>query len=195
MIYTILSHDAPAIWPEVSDYVTRALKLTIGQINADSVLERTKPSPPASCLTTSSDIPMTFRLSIIEPKFVDFAWKDGASCLAEACALVDEITGDQLKMVLARGERYLVRMDDETGTVGWGAFRVDQLPNLRVLHATDLVAHNGHFEQFFAQLKAIAASLGCSRIRCSAHDAQARLYRQKLGFKPVYTTLEIEVTP
>ena len=42
MIYPILSHDAPAIWPEVSDYVTRALKLTLGQINADSVLERIK---------------------------------------------------------------------------------------------------------------------------------------------------------
>ena len=42
MIYPILSHDAPTIWPEVSDYVTRALKLTLGQINADTVLEKIK---------------------------------------------------------------------------------------------------------------------------------------------------------
>ena len=42
MIYPILSHDAPAIWPEVSDYVTRALNLTLGQINADTVLEKIK---------------------------------------------------------------------------------------------------------------------------------------------------------
>lgn len=42
MIYPILSHDAPAIWPEVSDYVTRALRLTLGQINADTVLEKIK---------------------------------------------------------------------------------------------------------------------------------------------------------
>jgi hypothetical protein len=70
---------------------------------------------------------------------------------------------------------------------------VDQLPNLRVLHITDLVAHNGHFEQFFAELKAIANSLGCSRIRCSAHESQARLYRMKLGFRPVYTTLEVSL--
>lgn len=136
-----------------------------------------------------------FKLTIVEPKYVDFAWKDGASSLAEACAEVDEITGDQLKMILARGERYLARMDGETGVVGWGAFRVDQLPNLRVLHVTDLVAHNGHFGRFFEHLNAMAASLGCSRIRCSAPEAQARLYRQKLGFKPVYTTMEIEVTP
>ncbi len=130
-------------------------------------------------------------LVVIEPKHIDFAWRDGASCLAEACKLVDEITGDQLKMILARGERYLVRLDDDGKTLGWGTFRVDQLPNLRVLHVTDLVAHNGHFEQFFDQLKQLAEAFGCSRIRCSAHEAQARLYRQKLGFKPVYTTLEV----
>lgn len=133
-------------------------------------------------------------LTIIEPKYVDYAWADGAKCLEEACKLVDEITGDQLKLILSRGERYLVRMDAPDGVVGWATFRVDQLPNLRVFHITDLVAHNGHFEDFFAEASKIAVSLGCSRIRCSAHEAQSRLYRQKLGFKPVYTTLEREVT-
>lgn len=130
-------------------------------------------------------------LSIVDPKFVDFAWKDGADSLTEACKLVDEITGDQLKMILSRGERSLVRMDEDSKTVGWGCFRVDQLPNVRVMHVTDLVAPNGHFENFFEQLKLIAMSIGCSRIRCSALESQARLYRQKLGFKPVYTTLEV----
>ena len=134
---------------------------------------------------------MTHTIHPIDPKHVDFAWRDGASQLAEVCKLVDEITGDQLKLILSRGERHLVRLDHEGKTVGWGAFRVDQLPNLRVLHITDLVAHNGHFEKFFEELKAIANSLGCSRIRCSAHESQARLYRMKLGFKPVYTTLEV----
>jgi hypothetical protein len=132
-------------------------------------------------------------LKIIEPKFIDYAWKDGANCLAEACEQIEEITGDQLKMILSRGERHLVRMDGES-TVGWGVFRVDQLPNMRVLYVTDLVAHNAQFELFFEQLNGMAAILGCSRIRCAAHEPQARLYRQKLGFKPVYMTLEKEVT-
>lgn len=132
-------------------------------------------------------------LTIIEPKHIDFAWRDGANCLAEACALVDEITGDQLKLILSRGERYLCRMDEDGKTTGWGAFRVDQLPNIRVLHVTDLVAHNAGFEQFFSELRNIALSLGCSRIRCSTHDAQARLYRQKLGFEFVYSTHEVKL--
>ena len=122
---------------------------------------------------------------------IDLAWSQGASCLAEACDTSGgEITGDQLKMILSRGERTLLRMDDEK-TVGWGVVRVDQLPNMRVLMVTDLVAHNGGFERFFEALKQLARDLGCSRVRCAAKDAQARLYRMKAGFKPVYTIMEV----
>ena len=131
------------------------------------------------------------QLAVIEPRFIDRAWKEGASCLAEACATVDEITGDQLKMILARGERTLIALRDEDKTVGWGCWRIDQLPNIRVLHCTDLVAHNAHFEAFFFALKEVAELLGCSRIRCSCGPAQARLYKHKLGMTSVYETLEV----
>jgi hypothetical protein len=134
------------------------------------------------------------QLLTVSPSHVDRAWKDGASCLEEACKLVDEITGSQLKLILSRGERTLVAMREEEKTVGWGCFRIDQLPNIRVLHITDLVAHNGHFETFFDEIKKIAEQLGCSRIRCAALPAQARLYRIKCGFEPVYETLEIKIS-
>jgi hypothetical protein len=100
-----------------------------------------------------------------------------------------EITGDQLKLLLSRGERTLIRMDDGE-TVGWGVVRVDQLPNMRVLFVTDMVAPNAHFERFISELKKLAESLGCSRVRCAAKPAQARLYRMKVGFVPVYEILE-----
>ena len=119
---------------------------------------------------------------------VDFAWKDGADSLHEACS--EECTIDQLKLVLSRGERELIRMDDETGTVGWGVFKIDNYPNIRVLHVTNLVAHGAHFERFFELLRDIAKRQGCSSIRCSAKPAQAKLYAVKLGFVSVYETLE-----
>ena len=133
-------------------------------------------------------------LAVIEPRFIDRAWKDGASCLAEACETSGgEITGDQLKMILSRGERTLVALRDEDKTVGWGCWRIDQLPNVRILHVTDLVAHNAHFEAFFFALKQAAELMGCSEIRCSCKPAQARLYRMKLGMEDVYTTLRVTV--
>jgi hypothetical protein len=130
----------------------------------------------------------------IQPQFIDFAWRDGADCLVKACDVSGgEITGDQLKMILARNERTLIRMDDDGKTVGWGVVRVDQLPNLRVLFVTDLVAPHGHFERFFTAIKSMAESLGCSRVRCAAKPAQARLYSMKCQFQPVYSILEVLV--
>jgi hypothetical protein len=123
---------------------------------------------------------------------IDAAWKDGANCLREACDISGgEITGSQLKMILSRGERTLLRLVEDS-VVGWGVVRVDQLPNVRVLFITDLVAHNGGFERFFEAIKQLARDLGCSKVRCAAGAVQARLYRMKCGFKPVYEILEVD---
>jgi hypothetical protein len=129
----------------------------------------------------------------VDARFIDAAWKEGASELARACDTSGgEITGDQLKLLLSRGERTLIRMECEGRTVGWGVVRIDQLPNMRVLFVTDMVAPNAHFERFFQALKEMAVSLGCSRVRCAAKPAQSRLYQMKVGAKPVYEILEWE---
>lgn len=137
---------------------------------------------------------------------IDAAWADGAHCLGKACETSGgEIEGPQLKMLLSRGERTLIRMDkyetfehegkelksNKLKTVGWGVVRVDQLPNMRVLFITDLVAPHGHFEDFFTSIKDMAQQFGCSRVRCAAQPAQARLYRMRCDFKPVYQILEV----
>jgi hypothetical protein len=131
-------------------------------------------------------------LQQVPASFVDRAWSEGASALAKACAESGgEVTGDQLKLLCARGERHLIRMVVDGEVVGWGVLRVDQLPNMRVLHICELYAPNGGFERFFTAVKEMAASLGCSRVRCAAKPAQARLYRMKAGFQPVYEILEV----
>jgi hypothetical protein len=132
------------------------------------------------------------KLILVPSTHIDQAWSEGASRLTDACAVSGgEITADQLKLILSRGERILVRMDVDGDAVGWGAVRVDQLPNFRVLHVCEMAAPDAHFEQFFTELKALAKAFGCSRIRCAAKPAQARLYRMKCGFTPVYETLEV----
>lgn len=133
------------------------------------------------------------KLIHVPAHLVDFAYQDGADCLSKACDTSGgEIKGDQLKMILARGERQLIRMDNDGKTVGWGVIRVDQLPNVRVLFITDLVAPHGHFESFFTAIKELAVSFGCSKVRCAAKPAQARLYSSKCGFTPVYSILEVD---
>lgn len=130
-------------------------------------------------------------LVIVPSRFVDAAWKDGADKLGESC--VEECTPDQLKMLLAKDERVLVRMDDEGKTVGWGCFFIQTLPNMRVFFVTNLWARNAHFERFYDELKTMADQLGCSRIRFAALPAQSRIFQKKLGATPVYETLEVKV--
>ena len=135
-------------------------------------------------------------LEIIPATHIDIAWREGAHCLAEACNTSSgEITGDQLKMILSRGERFLVRMKDG-GTVGWGTFGFNNFPNVRALHIYDLVCHNAGFQRFFEELKGLARSAGCVEVRYSCKDAQARLYRMKLkdeDLEAVYTTYRVKI--
>jgi len=134
------------------------------------------------------------KLIVVPSTHIDVAWKEGAHQLGLACATSGgEITGDQLKMMLSRGERTLVRLDREAQIVGWSVVGVEQLPNCRVLYVYELYAPHGHFECFLEELQTMARAYGCLKIRCAAKPAQERLYRQRCGFVPVYQVLEVEL--
>jgi hypothetical protein len=134
------------------------------------------------------------KLIVVPATHIDVAWKEGAHRLGDACATSGgEITGDQLKMMLSRGERTLLRLDRDEQIVGWAVVGVEQLPNFRVLYVYEMYAPHGHFEAFFGEVEIMAKSLGCLRLRCAAKPAQERLYRQRCGFAPVYQVLEVEL--
>lgn len=132
-------------------------------------------------------------LSVIPPSHVDHAWKDGASRLAEACAVSGgEITGDQLKMLLSRGERVLVAGVVDGKPVAWAAYQIHQLPNVRVLHVTDMAGHG--FVRFWGELVKLAEGNGCSEIRfCPGTESRARLFKTKLGAELVYATYRVRL--
>lgn len=137
---------------------------------------------------------MTLKLEIIPASHIDFAWKEGASDLAISCETSGgEITGDQLKLLLSRGERILLRAVDGDRVVGWSVVKVEQLPNMRVLFVGGIVGRNSRYERFFDALKKMALVHGCSRIRCAAKPAQARMNRMKCGFSSVYEIMEVEL--
>jgi hypothetical protein len=134
------------------------------------------------------------KIHVVPSTHIDQAWSEGASNLGLACSgSTDEITGDQLKMLLSRGERTLLRLDNAGEIAGWCVVGVEQLPNVRTIFVYDLYAPNGQFEAFFDEFKEMAKSLGCSRVRCAAKPAQERLYRMRFGYKPVYTVLEVAI--
>ena len=137
---------------------------------------------------------MTYKLQIIPPAFVARAWKDGAHQLAKACDTSGgEITGDQLKLILARGERSLVRIDLDGQAVGWAVTRIDQLPNTRALHVCELYAPGGHWAAGFDLMANMARANGCVEMRCSAKPAQVRLYQRHHAWVPLYQTMKVDL--
>lgn len=137
---------------------------------------------------------MSYQLHIVPPAFVGRAWADGAHLLGQACATSGgEVTGDQLKLLLARGERDLIRIDLDGQAVGWAVTRIDQLPNVRALHVCELYAPGGHWLACSEQLAAMARANGCTELRCSAGPAQQRLYQRHLPWEPLYTTMRMPI--
>jgi hypothetical protein len=121
------------------------------------------------------------KIVIVPANFVDYAWRDGADCLGEACEKSGgEITGSQLKMLISNGSRILGRLDQEEKTVGWACGEILQKPNVRCFHITSLVCHNGWYQEAYDQVKEMASSTGCSEITWASSESIARLHRMTL---------------
>lgn len=122
---------------------------------------------------------------------VDQAWRDGAYNLAEACKRCDDVTGDQLKLMLARGEFDLIGWADDTPQA-WAAVTIQQLPNLRSLYIYAIWGRGKASREALNQLVEYARHNGCTRIRGACDETISRLWR-RYGFTPAYTVMELKV--
>ncbi len=131
----------------------------------------------------------------VSPAFIDQAWADGAHQLSKATARATrEVTPDQLKMILARGERLLVGVREEHGPpLGWAVLSINQLPNIRVLYVWEIWSPGATGPAAFKLLANYARANGCSVIRGACDPAIARLWSMKLGAKPIYQIMEIDL--
>jgi hypothetical protein len=135
-----------------------------------------------------------FKLLHVPAAHVDKAWKDGAHNLSEACKwALREVTADQLKMMLARGERQLLALESEGQKVAWAAVQVQQLPNIRILYVYSIYAPGSTGPEAFKLLADLARSEGCSSIRGACSEQVARLWERYFKAKRLYTTCEIEL--
>ena len=127
------------------------------------------------------------------PAETDRAWSDGAHRLEEATKwAAREVTPDQLKMLISRGERTLLGARDEKGKiVGWAVIGIQQLPNIRCLYIYALQGRGVCSAEGVGLLKDFAVANGCTTIRGAVRASMARLLT-KLGGKPLYQTYEIE---
>lgn len=131
---------------------------------------------------------------IVPPKHIDTAWRDGASRLSEACAKSgSEITGDQLKLMLSRGERILACVKKDALPVGWVVFDFVQYPNTRSLYVYELFAPGHAGAELMEKLKEIAIAEGCSSIRGACDEVGERLWKDRFKAKRIYAVCEVNL--
>ena len=122
---------------------------------------------------------------------IDTAWSDGASALAYAAKRSNgEWTGDQLKMMLLRGEVLLIGSSDL-----WAAVVINTHPNKRSLHIYAVACTqggNGINAADIAELGEYAKNMGCTSMTCAADMAAERLYA-RYGFEHQYTVMGIKL--
>ena len=122
---------------------------------------------------------------------IDRLWHGSADALVSAMARNGgECTGDQLKMMLMRGELLLIGSDDL-----WAAVQHVQHPNRRVLHIYAVASKlnsDGLNHADINDLCEYARQTGCTALTCCADKAAERLYA-RYGFVSQYTTMGIEL--
>lgn len=136
------------------------------------------------------------KLFAVPASHICAAWRDGAARLAEATKHAErEITADQLKMLLLRGERTLLGIaDDSDIPQAWAAVQIQTLPNIRILFVYALWAPYHAGEENLRLLVDYARQNGCETIRGCSIDRIGRLWQRRFGARKIYSTYEIEIT-
>ena len=102
----------------------------------------------------------------------------------------DDYNVDQIKMLLVNGvQKLLVAVEDEK-IIGDSAVEFINYPNQRVLHITSMGGKALIEPDMIKQFEDWAKSQGATKIRAFAQDAQARLYRMKMGLNTVTHVVE-----
>lgn len=136
-------------------------------------------------------------LFVVPPSHIDMAWRDGAHQLSEACEkAAGEVTTDQLKMLLNRGERRLIGVRDmatpDAKPAAWAAVSALQLPNMRALYIYAVYAPGATGGDVMALLRTYALQEGCLVIRGACNDAVLRLWERKFAARKIYSIVEID---
>ncbi|TEA78639.1 hypothetical protein [Allopusillimonas ginsengisoli] len=125
-------------------------------------------------------------LYVVGAAHIDQAWREGAHKLSEATKRAQgEVTADQLKMQLARGELTLLCLRGDQPD-SWYAVEFIQKPNMRVLFIHAMAASGATTNEAMQLIDDYARSGGASAIDCACYGAAARIFA-RFGFNEIYS--------
>ena len=131
------------------------------------------------------------QMQIVPPNYIHQVWDKIESYFDRAMlAGTDDYNVDQLKMLLTEGRQTLFVFIEDEAIIGALAVELINFPNHRIAH-TSAVGGKGIFdENTIKQYEDWCRAQNATKIRAFARDAQARLYKIKMGFDLVTHVVE-----
>jgi hypothetical protein len=131
------------------------------------------------------------QMQIVPPNYIHQVWDKIESYFDRAMlAGTDDYNVDQLKMLLTEGRQTLFVFIEDDAIIGALAVELINFPNHRIAH-TSAVGGKGIFdENTIKQYEDWCRAQNATKIRAFARDAQARLYKMKMGFDLVTHVVE-----
>ena len=131
------------------------------------------------------------QIQIVAPDFISQYWNKIKPFFETSFKFsTDDYSVDQIKFLLVNGQQIcLVAVEDDI-IIGASAVSINNFPNHRVLHITSMGGRALIEPDLIEQFEAWARTQGVTKIRAFAQDAQARLYKMKMGFDSVAHVVE-----
>jgi hypothetical protein len=101
-----------------------------------------------------------------------------------------DCTVDQLRMLLSRGAQHLFIIVEDSEIIGAFSVEIVNHPNAKSATTTAMGGKGLFTEETITQYETWARSQGATKIKAFAKEAQARLYRQKLGLETTMFVVE-----
>jgi len=102
----------------------------------------------------------------------------------------DDYTVEQIKFLLVQGKQTLFVIMNEEKLIGAFSVEFSNYPNNKVMHIAAIGGKSVIEDETVKQLEDWARSQGATKIRAFAQEAQARLYRMKMGLNMVTHVVE-----
>jgi hypothetical protein len=131
------------------------------------------------------------QLKIIPSDYICQLWDQIEHYFKSASgAGTNDYTVEQIKFLLVQGKQTLFVIMDGEKLIGAFSVEFSNYPNNKVMHIAAIGGKSVIEDETVKQLEDWARSQGATKIRAFAQEAQARLYRMKMGLNMVTHVVE-----
>ena len=131
------------------------------------------------------------QLKIIPSDYICQLWDQVEHYFKRASGTgTDDYTVEQIKFLLVQGKQTLFVIMDGEKLIGAFSVEFSNYPNNKVMHIAAIGGKSVIEDATVKQLEDWARSQGATKIRAFAQEAQARLYRMKIGLNMVTHVVE-----